>query len=61
MESQIKEFNKAIKKPMELLSNVLTSIPGIDPVYSAEIMAEISDINRFDNQAALAKDAYKNV
>lgn len=57
MESQIKEFDKAIKAQTELLPNVLISIPGIGPVYSAGIMAEIGDINRFDNQAALAKYA----
>ena len=57
LESQIKEFDKAIKALMELLPNVLISIPGIGPVYSAGIMAEIGDINRFDNQASLAKYA----
>ena len=57
LESQIKEFDKAIAAQMELLPNVLTSIPGIGPVYSAGIIAEIGDINRFENQAALAKYA----
>ena len=57
LESQIKEFDKAIVTQMELLPNVLISIPGIGPVYSAGIMAEIGDINRFNNQAALAKYA----
>jgi len=57
LESQIKEFDKAIAAQMELLPNVLISIPGIGPVYSAGIMAEIGDINRFNNQAALAKYA----
>lgn len=57
LEAQIKEFDKAISAEMELLPNVLISIPGIGPVYSAGIMAEIGDINRFDNQAQLAKYA----
>ena len=57
LESQIKEFDKAIKSQMELLPNVLISISGIGPVYSAGIMAEIGDINRFNSQAALAKYA----
>lgn len=57
LESQIKEFDKAIKAQMELLPNLLVSISGVGPVYSAGIMAEIGDINRFDNQAALAKCA----
>ena len=42
---------------MELLPNVLISVPGIGPVFSAGIMAEIGDINRFENQAKLAKYA----
>ena len=57
LEAQIKEFDKAIAAQMELLPNVLISIPGIGSVYSAGIMAEIGDINRFKNQAALAKYA----
>ena len=57
MEAQIKEFDKAIATQMELLPNVLISIPGIGPVFSAGIMAEIGDINRFHNQAQLAKYA----
>ena len=57
LESQIKEFDKAIAAQMELLPNVLISVPGIGPVYSAGIMAEIGDINRFKSQAALAKYA----
>ena len=57
LEAQIKEFDKAINAQMELLPNVLISIPGIGPVYSAGIMAEIGDINRFENQAKLAKYA----
>lgn len=57
LEAQIKEFDKAIAAQMELLPNVLISIPGIGPVYSAGIMAEIGDINRFKNHAALAKYA----
>ncbi len=57
LESQIKEFDKAIKAQMELLPNVLISIPGIGPVLSAGIMAEIGDIHHFENQAGLAKYA----
>ena len=52
-----KEFDKAISAQMELLPNVLISIPGIGPVFSAGIMAEIGDIHRFGNHAQLAKYA----
>ncbi len=57
LEAQIKEFDKAIAAQLELLPNILMSIPGIGPVYSAGIMAEIRDINRFENHAQLAKYA----
>ena len=57
LDSQIKKFDKAISAQMELLPRVLISIPGIGPVYSAGIMAEICDINRFQNHAQLAKYA----
>ncbi len=57
LESQIKEFDKAIADQMELWPNVLTSIPGVGPVYSAGIMSEIGDINRFESQSQLAKYA----
>lgn len=57
LESQIKAFDKAIAAQMELIPNTLTSVNGIGPVYSAGIIAEIGDINRFPNQAALVKHA----
>lgn len=57
MESQIKAFDKAIAEQMTLIPNTLTSVNGIGPVCSAGIIAEIGDINRFPNQASLAKYA----
>lgn len=57
LESQIKEFDKAIGAQMELLPNILISIPGIGPVFSAGIMAEIGNINHLENRAQLAKYA----
>ena len=57
LESQIKEFDKAIANQMQLIPNTLTSIKGIGPVYSAGIIAEIGDINRFPSQEKLAKYA----
>lgn len=57
LESQIKAFDKAIAEQMTLIPNTLASVKGIGPVYSAGIIAEIGDINRFPSQAALAKYA----
>lgn len=57
LKGQIKAFDKAIGEQIKLIPNTLESIPGIGPVYAAGIIAEIGDINRFDNQASLAKYA----
>ncbi len=57
LDEQIKAFDKAIADQMLTIPNTLTSIPGIGPVYSAGIIAEIGDVNRFPDQAALGKYA----
>lgn len=57
LEGQIKILDKAIEKQFEIIPNTLTSIPGIGPVYSAGIIAEIGDIRRFESQASVAKYA----
>ena len=57
LESQIKVLDKAIKQQFEIIHNTLTSIPGIGNVYSAGIIAEIGDVNRFQSQASVAKFA----
>ena len=57
MESQIKTLDKAIEQQFEIIPNTLTSIPGIGKVYSAGIIAEIGDINRFQFHASVAKFA----
>lgn len=54
---QLKILDKAIEEQIKLFPNVLTSIKGVGPVYSAGIIAEIGDIHRFKDQAALAKFA----
>jgi transposase len=57
LKDQLKLFDKAIKEQMKVIPNTLTSVKGIGPVYAAGIIAEIGDIHRFKNQAALAKFA----
>ena len=52
---QIKELDKAIQKLLNGIPNTLQSIPGIGPVYTAGILAEIGQIDRFDDQASIAK------
>jgi transposase len=56
-QKQLKEYDKAIENIIQTVPNTLTSIKGVGPVYSAGILAEIGDINRFNNHSALAKYA----
>ena len=55
----IKDLDKAIEDLVSTTSEYkcLTSIPGIGPVYAAGILAEIGQIERFPDQAQLAKYA----
>jgi transposase len=56
---QIKELEKGIVAILETIpeAKCLRSIPGIGPVYTAGIIAEIGNIERFDSQAQIAKYA----
>jgi transposase len=56
-QKQIKEIDKAIKKLMAGLTHTLESIPGIGPVFAAGIIAEIGQIDRFDDETKVAKYA----
>ena len=57
MQAQIKVLDKEIERQFANIPNTLISIPGFGPVLSAGIIAEVGDINRFDDQASLAKYA----
>jgi transposase len=59
IQAQLKDLDKAIEKVLETIPGALClrSVPGIDRVYAAGLLAEIGDIARFSDQAALAKYA----
>ncbi len=57
IQGQIKALDKEIERQFANIPNTLISIRGIGPVYSAGIIAEVGDINRFASQARLAKYA----
>ena len=57
LEKQIKMLDKAIEENFRVIPNTLTSIPGIGAVYSAGIIAELGNVNRFHSQASIAKFA----
>ncbi|MCR6546401.1 transposase [Dehalobacterium formicoaceticum] len=55
MEKEVTKIDKEIGKIMKSVPETLSSVKGIGPVFAAGIIAEIGDINRFDNHNALAK------
>jgi len=58
MQSQIKALDKEIARQLDNIPNPLISVNGIGKVFSAGIIAEVGDVNRFvKGQSALAKYA----
>jgi acetyl-CoA C-acetyltransferase len=55
--SALKEFNLSPKAQIiaAAQAGVDPKVMGLGPVFAAGLIAEIGDINRFDNQASLAK------
>lgn len=57
LESEVKKLDKEIAKIMKGISQTLTSVKGIGPVFAAGIIAEIGGIERFRHHNLLAKYA----
>ena len=58
LERRVKRLDTAIAHQLEPIPHTLDTIPGLGPVFSASIIAEIGDLARFDyNQAKVAKYA----
>lgn len=59
LKQQIKEIEKAIISLLEVIpeAQCLLSVPGLGPVYTAGLLAEIGQIDRFSDQSKLAKYA----
>lgn len=57
LKSSLKRVNKAIKREISKFKQTLDSIPGIGPVFTAGIIAEIGGIHNFANESKLAKYA----
>ncbi|WAM31928.1 transposase [Caldicellulosiruptor naganoensis] len=55
MQKQLKKLDKEISKLLKAFSQTLAIIHGIGDVLAADIIAEIDNIKRFKNEAALAK------
>ena len=58
LERQTKRVDTAIAEAIEPIPHTLDTIPGIGPVFSGGIVAEIGDVARFDfNEAKVAQFA----
>ena len=59
-ERQIASIDKAITRELGAFASdatILLSVPGLGPVFTAGIIAEVQDVRRFDSDSALAKFA----
>jgi len=54
LQNQLNKSKKVIKKELKAIPQTLVTVPGIGVILSVGISSEIGDINRFNNQAALA-------
>lgn len=60
LHTQLKAVDQTIARELAALPparRTLASVPGLGPVWTAGLVAEIGDITRFDNEAALARYA----
>ena len=57
LQSQLKTLDKTIGQELATIPQTLASVPGLGPVWTAGLIAEVGDISRFDDQAAIAQYA----
>lgn len=57
LRKSLKEIDQAIGAALQAFPSTLSSIPGLGPVFSAGILAEIQDIRRFPAHPQLAQFA----
>jgi transposase len=57
LQSQLKTLDKTVAQELATIPQTLASLPGLGPVWTAGLIAELGDITRFDDQAAIAQYA----
>ncbi|MAG34912.1 MAG: IS110 family transposase [Dehalococcoidia bacterium] len=57
LQRQLKAVDRTIAQELQALPQTLDSVPGLGPVWTAGLVAEIGDITRFATQASLAQYA----
>ena len=57
LQTQLKSLDKTIALELAAIPQTLASVPGLGPVWTAGLVAELGDITRFDDEAAIAQYA----
>jgi transposase len=57
LQLQLKTLDKTIAQELAAIPQTLASVPGLGPVWTAGLIAELGDITRFDDEAAIAQYA----
>jgi len=57
LQTQLKTLDKTIAQELAAIPQTLASLPGLGPVWTAGLVAELGDITRFDDEAAIAQYA----
>jgi transposase len=57
LQRQLKALDRTIARELAGIPQTLESIPGLGPVWTAGLVAEIGEISRFPDEAALAQFA----
>jgi transposase len=57
LQQQLKALDKTIAQELAAIPQTLSSVPGLGPVWTAGLIAELGDITRFDDQGAIAQYA----
>jgi transposase len=57
LQQQLKTLDKTIAQELATIPQTLSTVPGLGPVWTAGLIAELGDITRFDEQGAIAQYA----
>jgi hypothetical protein len=57
LQRQLAELDRTIARELVSVPQTIDSVPGLGPVWTAALVAEIGDIHRFPDEAALAQYA----
>lgn len=55
--AQLKSLDRTIAAELEAIPQTLDSVPGLGPVWTAGLIAELGDVSRFDDDDAIAQFA----